>query len=51
MHIQRLFAELVDYDQRPFLSNVLCPALIIRGRNDDFVPEKYVREFEKYLKI
>lgn len=50
MHIQRLFAELVDYDQRPFLSNVLCPALIIRGRNDDFVPEKYVREFEKYLK-
>ena len=50
MHIQRLFAELVDYDQRPFLSNISCPALIIRGRNDDFVPEKYVREFEKHLK-
>ncbi|EOP12781.1 hypothetical protein KQ3_03057 [Bacillus cereus B5-2] len=50
VHIQRLFAELVDYDQRPFLSNISCPALIIRGRNDDFVPEKYVREFEKHLK-
>jgi len=49
-HIQRLFAELVDYDQRPYLSNISCPALIIRGRNDDFVPKKYVREFEKYLK-
>ncbi|OJE41092.1 alpha/beta hydrolase [Bacillus proteolyticus] len=50
VHIQRLFAELVDYDQRLFLSNISCPALIIRGRNDDFVPEKYVRVFEKYLK-
>ncbi|PEC85891.1 alpha/beta fold hydrolase [Bacillus cereus] len=49
-HIQMLFAELVDYDQRPFLSNISCPVLIIRGRYDDFVPEKYVREFEKYIK-
>ncbi|HGH7177080.1 TPA: alpha/beta fold hydrolase [Bacillus wiedmannii] len=50
VHIQRLFAELVDYDQRPFLSNISCPTLIIRGENDDFVPEKYVREFERHLK-
>ncbi|MCU4969011.1 alpha/beta hydrolase [Bacillus toyonensis] len=50
LHIQRLFAELVDYDQRPFLANVSCPVLIIRGGNDDFVPEKYVREFEIHLK-
>lgn len=50
VHIQRLFAELVDYDQRPFLSNISCPTLIIRGENDDFVPEKYVREFERRLK-
>ncbi|MEK4708288.1 alpha/beta fold hydrolase [Bacillus sp. FSL R10-2780] len=50
MHIQRLFAELVDYDQRPYLSNIACPALIIRGENDYFVPEKYVREFEKHLR-
>jgi pimeloyl-ACP methyl ester carboxylesterase len=49
-HIQRLFAELVDYDQRPYLSNIACPALIIRGENDYFVPEKYVREFEKHLR-
>lgn len=50
VHIQSLFAELVDYDQRPFLSNISCPTLIIRGENDDFVPEKYVREFERHLK-
>ncbi|MBJ8109361.1 alpha/beta hydrolase [Bacillus cereus group sp. N6] len=50
VHIQRLFAELVDYDQRPCLSNISCPTLIIRGENDDFVPEKYVREFERRLK-
>ncbi|MGH1295346.1 alpha/beta fold hydrolase [Bacillus pretiosus] len=50
VHIQSIFAELVDYDQRPFLSNISCPTLIIRGENDDFVPEKYVREFERHLK-
>lgn len=50
VHIQRLFAELVDYDQRPLLLNISCSTLIIRGENDDFVPEKYVREFERRLK-
>lgn len=49
VHIQRLFAELVDYDQRPLLLNISCSTLIIRGENDDFVPEKYVREFERRL--
>ncbi|EEK77437.1 hypothetical protein bcere0009_34560 [Bacillus cereus R309803] len=49
-HIQRLFAELVDYDQRPYLSIIACPVLIIRGVNDYFVPEKYVREFEACLR-
>lgn len=48
--IRKLFAELVDYNQRPFLSHISCPTLIIRGENDDFVPEKYVREFERHLK-
>ncbi|MEH6944722.1 alpha/beta fold hydrolase [Bacillus sp. JJ722] len=48
-HIQRLFSELVDYDQRQYLSNIKCPVLLIRGINDHFVPESYMREFKQYL--
>lgn len=48
-HIQRLFSELVDYDQRQYLTNITCPTLIVRGVNDHFVPESYVREFAQYL--
>jgi sigma-B regulation protein RsbQ len=48
-HIQRLFLELVDYDQRPYFPRITCPILLVRGRKDDFVPEKYMREFDQSL--
>jgi sigma-B regulation protein RsbQ len=48
-HIQRLFSELVDYDQRPYFSHITCPVLLIRGVNDHFVPESYMREFDQGL--
>ncbi|MGX4668106.1 alpha/beta fold hydrolase [Cerasibacillus sp. JNUCC 74] len=48
-HIQRLFSELADYDQRQYLSSITCPVLIVRGVNDHFVPESYMREIDQYL--
>ncbi|MGO6819234.1 alpha/beta fold hydrolase [Rhizobium brockwellii] len=38
LQIRRLFREQEQYDQRPQLSELNCPVLIVRGAKDDLVP-------------
>ncbi|MGO4763664.1 alpha/beta fold hydrolase [Cupriavidus sp. 2KB_3] len=44
LHIQRIFAELLAYDQRPLLAQVHVPALLVRGESDHFVPRYCAEE-------
>jgi sigma-B regulation protein RsbQ len=37
-HIQRIFLELIDYEQRPTLPLIAAKTLLIRGNLDKFVP-------------
>jgi len=36
-HIQGLFSERIEYDQRAVLSRVMAPTLLMRGMHDGFV--------------
>ncbi len=38
LHIRRLFREQEQYDQRPQLSELKCPTLVVRGAKDGLVP-------------
>lgn len=49
VHIQRLFSELIEYDQRPTLSQVIAPTMLIRGIRDGFVPEYCVEEMHRLI--
>jgi sigma-B regulation protein RsbQ len=48
-HIQSIFRELIAYDQRPELKDVSCPALLVRGEEDGFVPSYCVEELHHGL--
>ncbi|MET3793383.1 alpha/beta fold hydrolase [Aquamicrobium terrae] len=48
-HIQRIFNELIEYDQRPLLTDVTAPTLLVRGMRDGFVPEYCVEEMHKLI--
>jgi len=37
-HIRRIFRELIDWDQRRDLPSISCPALVVQGARDDFIP-------------
>lgn len=43
-HIRRIFREQIDWDQRPDLSRVGCPVLVVRGERDGFIPAYCVDE-------
>ncbi|PJG47119.1 hypothetical protein CAF53_01850 [Sphingobium sp. LB126] len=49
-HIRARFQELIDFDQRPELADVRCPALLVRGERDGFVPPYCVEELHGFLK-
>lgn len=49
-HVQQLFYELADVDQRDLLERLDCQVLIIRGVNDRFVPEFYAEEIRRLVK-
>jgi pimeloyl-ACP methyl ester carboxylesterase len=48
-HIRSLFAELIAYYQRPDLSAIHCPTLILRGSHDSFVPEYCALELHRLV--
>jgi len=48
-HIQSIFRELITYDQRPELKDVSCPALLVRGEEDGFVPSYCIEELHHGL--
>ncbi|MGV8920941.1 MAG: alpha/beta fold hydrolase [Pseudomonas sp.] len=48
-HIQRIFFELIDYDQRPQLKNIVVRTLLIRGEQDHFVPGYYVEDLQHLI--
>lgn len=48
-HIQRVFSELIEYDQRAVLPEILAPTLLIRGMRDGFVPEHCVEEMHRLI--
>ena len=48
-HIRSIFRELIAYDQRPELKDVTCPALLVRGEKDRFVPSYCVEELHYCL--
>jgi sigma-B regulation protein RsbQ len=49
-HVQRLFYELANVDQRDILKSLDCPVMIIRGVKDHFVPEYYAQEIKEIVK-
>ncbi len=49
-HIQRLFNELIEYDQRAVLPRIMAPTLLMRGMHDGFVPEYCVQEMHKLIR-
>ncbi|MCR8842104.1 alpha/beta hydrolase [Paenibacillus sp. SC116] len=49
-HVQQLFYELADVDQRDKLERLNCPVLVIRGVHDHFVPEFYANEINHLVK-
>ncbi|UHA74911.1 alpha/beta fold hydrolase [Paenibacillus sp. 481] len=49
-HVQQLFYELADVDQRDKLERLECPVLIVRGVHDHFVPAFYATEINGLVK-
>jgi AraC-like DNA-binding protein len=43
-HIRSIFRELIAHDQRPELKDATCPAPLVRGEEDGFVPSSCVEE-------
>ncbi|KDR38381.1 alpha/beta hydrolase [Caballeronia glathei] len=48
-HIQSIFNELIEYDQRPLLPQVMAPTMLVRGMHDGFVPEYCVEEMHRFI--
>ncbi len=48
-HIQSVFRESIDYDQRPALPQITAPTLLIRGERDGFVPGYCVEELHRLI--
>ena len=48
-HIQRVFSELIEYDQRAVLTRIVTPTLLMRGMRDGFVPEYCFEEMRRLI--
>ncbi|MGV8916976.1 MAG: alpha/beta fold hydrolase [Pseudomonas sp.] len=48
-HIQRIFFELIDYDQRPELWKIAARTLLVRGEQDHFVPLYCVEDLQRLI--
>jgi sigma-B regulation protein RsbQ len=49
-HIRRIFREQIDWDQRPDLTRISCPVLVVRGKKDGFIPAYCVDEVREGLR-
>ena len=49
VHIHARFNELIRFDQRAELNDVRCPALLVRGEQDGFVPAYCVDDLHQRL--
>jgi pimeloyl-ACP methyl ester carboxylesterase len=47
--LRQMVRELRHFDSRPWLHELTCPALLIRGANDRAVPAHHLIELQRYL--